>query len=233
MSESIRQIFFDTETTGIGQGHRILELGAVESIDRVLTGNDFHHIINPERDIDEVAMKIHGITFEKVQDKPTFAEVVEDFLAYIKDAEVIIHNASFDVKMVNYELQLLSQSQGKDYGQLSDYCHITDSLALARKVLKSGKHSLDALCDHYRVDRSGRSFHSALLDCSLLFQVYVGLTSGQKELFAENKKQNNHQDYQEKPLADYQGIDLPHVVVLPQEQQRHEEFIRQLALKGS
>lgn len=229
--ENSRKIFFDTETTGIGQGHRIIELGAVEAIERKLTGHDFHRIINPQREIDEVAMNIHGITQEIVQDKPLFADIVDDFLDYIRGAEVIIHNATFDVKMVDYELQLLSERQSKKYGQLSDYCHIVDSLAVARKVVKSGKHSLDALCDRYRIDRSQRTKHSAVLDCSLLFHVYIGLTSGQGELFAEGQRMQGSAKSNQ-PRRDYRQIKLPSVVVSKQEIKLHQAFMKKFKLEG-
>ena len=221
----VRQIFFDTETTGIGSGHRILELGAVESIDRELTGNNFHRLINPQREIDEDAINIHGITHEMVHDKPLFSAVVEEFLAYIEDAEVIIHNASFDVKMVNNELNILSKEHDKNYGQFSHYCQISDSLELARKVVKSGKRNLDALCDYFHIDRSERTTHSAVLDCELLFRVYIALTSGQKELFVEEAKVANSAE-SEKPLADYRGLELPMAIVSAAEKELHQAFIK-------
>jgi DNA polymerase-3 subunit epsilon len=224
MDKPLRQIFFDTETTGIGRDHRILELGAVEAIDRQMTENTFHRLINPQRTIDEDAMKIHNITFEIIQDKPIFAEVVDDFIDYIKDAEIIIHNAPFDVGMINNEFNLLSKESEKNYGQLSDYCKITDSLEMARKIIKSGKRSLDALCDRFHIDRSERTVHSAVTDCKLLFHVYTALTSGQQELFIKKAKKKNKQQTLG-PIEDYSHLKLPTVTVSEQELKLHEGFV--------
>lgn len=223
MKKKHRQIFLDTETTGIGIGHRILELGAIESIDRKLTGNDFHYIIDPQREIEETSMNIHGITYDIVHGKPLFADIVDEFLDYVRAAELIIHNAPFDIKMLDYELQLLSKKQSKKYGKMIDYCQITDSLLLSRKVFKKGKHSLDALCYRYRIDRRRRLKHSALLDCSLLFEVYINLTNGQIELFNKDSLKKNKEKIN--PKRDYRKINLPEVVVSQEEESSHQNFM--------
>lgn len=176
----MRQIILDTETTGLepGEGHRIIEIGCIEIVNRRITGNTFHQYIQPERDIDAGAAAVHGITNEKLRDKPLFAAIVDDLLAFVRDAEVIIHNAPFDVGFLNAELGRL----GSDYGKFNDHCRVTDTLALARKLHPGQKNSLDALCKRYSVDNSGRDLHGALLDSQLLAEVFLAMTGGQSAL---------------------------------------------------
>ncbi|MCW7552536.1 DNA polymerase III subunit epsilon [Endozoicomonas gorgoniicola] len=175
-----RQIVMDTETTGIDpkSGHRIVEIGCVEMIDRKLTGNTFHVYINPEREMDAEVIAVHGITNEFVKDKPLFNEVADDFLAFIKDSEMIAHNATFDVNFLNHEFKRLRRGLGK----VEDYCTITDSLELARKKHPGQKNNLDALCKRYFIDNSSRVFHGALLDSEILAEVYLAMTGGQTSL---------------------------------------------------
>ncbi|MGI9282999.1 MAG: DNA polymerase III subunit epsilon [Endozoicomonas sp.] len=175
-----RQIIMDTETTGIdpSQGHRIVEIGCVEMIDRKLTGNTYHVYINPERHMDDEVIQIHGITNEFVQDKPLFASVAKDFLEFIKGAELIAHNAPFDVNFLNHELKWLDTA----LGQVEDYSKITDSLVMARKKHPGQKNNLDALCKRYFIDNSARTFHGALLDSEILAEVYLAMTGGQTSL---------------------------------------------------
>ncbi|WP_257255639.1 MULTISPECIES: DNA polymerase III subunit epsilon [unclassified Endozoicomonas] len=175
-----RQIIMDTETTGIdpSQGHRIVEIGCVEMIDRKLTGNTYHVYINPERHMDDEVIQVHGITNEFVRDKPLFAAVAKDFLDFIKDAELIAHNAPFDVNFLNHELKWLDPG----LGQVEDYSKITDSLAIARKKHPGQKNNLDALCKRYFIDNSARTFHGALLDSEILAEVYLAMTGGQTSL---------------------------------------------------
>ncbi len=179
----MRQIIIDTETTGLStdEGHRIIEIGAVEMINRRLTGNHFHYYINPQRDIDEGALQVHGITQEFLADKPLFAEIAEKFLAYIQDAELVIHNAAFDTGFLNVELQKIS----KNYPFLQDQCRIIDTLMLARQRHPGQRNSLDALCKRYNVDNSTRELHGALLDAQLLARVYLAMTGGQATLFGD------------------------------------------------
>ncbi len=176
----MRQIVLDTETTGLepAQGHRIIEIGCVEMQRRRLTGNTYHQYLQPEREIDDGAVEVHGITNEFLADKPRFADVVDDFLDYIRGAELIIHNAPFDVGFLNHELRLL----GGEYGQLSDYCTVRDTLVMAREMHPGQRNSLDALCKRYSVDNSRRDVHGALLDSELLAEVYLALTGGQTSL---------------------------------------------------
>ena len=176
----MRQIILDTETTGLepSQGHRIIEIGCVELINRRMTENRYHQYINPEREIDEGAIEVHGITNEFLADKPVFADVAEDFLKFIRGAELIIHNAPFDVGFINHELQLLDdQAQPVD-----SFCSILDTLTLARNMHPGQKNNLDALCKRYEIDNSARDLHGALLDAEILAEVYLAMTGGQVRL---------------------------------------------------
>ncbi len=172
-----RQIILDTETTGLEpqQGHRIIEIGCVELVNRKLTGRHFHHYINPQRDIDEGAQAVHGISAEFLADKPVFAQLGEAFLDFVKGAELIIHNAPFDVGFINHEFNLLD----KGFGRLEDHCSIVDTLAMARHRHPGQKNNLDALCKRYEIDNSHRELHGALLDAEILADVYLAMTGGQ------------------------------------------------------
>ncbi len=174
----MRQIFLDTETTGLEpeQGHRIIEVACVEMVNRKLTGKHFHRYINPERDIDEGAVEIHGLTKEFLSDKPVFEKIVDDFLAFVGDAELIIHNAPFDVGFINHEFNLLTRS---DLKLITDHCQVIDTLVMARQKHPGQKNSLDALCRRYEVDNSHRELHGALLDAEILAEVYLRMTGGQ------------------------------------------------------
>ena len=176
----MRQIVLDTETTGLepSQGHRIIEIGCVELVNRKLTGNHYHQYLQPDREIDEGAIEVHGISNEFLMDKPVFADAVEDFMSFIKGAELIIHNAPFDVGFINHELKLLD----KKYGRVEEYCTVLDTLTLARKMHPGQKNSLDALCKRYDVDNSHRELHGALLDAEILADVYLLMTGGQTSL---------------------------------------------------
>lgn len=185
----MRQVVLDTETTGleIEQGHRVLELGCVEIIDRKLTRRHLHHYINPERDIDDGALEVHGITREFLADKPTFAEVWEEFLEFVRGAELVIHNASFDVSFLNCEMQMISRKLGK----ITDYCDIVDSLEIARTRHPGQKNNLDALCKRYNIDNSQRELHGALLDAEILADVYLLMTGGQVALGLDDDADGN------------------------------------------
>jgi DNA polymerase III subunit epsilon len=175
----MRQIVLDTETTGleVTSGHRIIELAAVEIINRRPSGTRFHRYINPERDIEFGALEVHGLNLEFLQDKPKFADVAQDFLEFVQDAELIIHNAPFDVGFLNYELGLLN------LGSVADHCGaVTDTLRMARELHPGKRNNLDALCERYLVDNSARTLHGALLDAELLAEVYLSMTRGQETL---------------------------------------------------
>lgn len=179
----MRQVVLDTETTGLepSQGHRIIEIGCVEIVNRRSTGKHFHHYLQPDRDIDAGAVEVHGITTEFLADKPRFAEIVDEFLDFIRGAELIIHNAPFDVGFINHELNQL----GGRYGQLSDHCTVLDTLAHARRLHPGQRNSLDALCKRYTIDNSHRDLHGALLDAEILADVYLAMTGGQASLLLD------------------------------------------------
>ncbi len=180
----IRQIFLDTETTGLEtrDGHRIIEIGCVEMIDRKLTNNNYHQYIKPDRESDEEALAVHGITTEFLSDKPRFDEIAADFLAYVKGAELIIHNAPFDIGFLNYELSLLPEAMVGGIKDLSSICEINDSLVLARQLHPGQRNSLDALCKRYDISNDHRELHGALLDSEILADVYLAMTGGQTAL---------------------------------------------------
>ncbi len=176
----LRQIFLDTETTGleIRDGNRIIEIGCVEMIDRKLTNNNYHQYIKPDRESEEGALAVHGITTEFLSDKPQFEDIAEDFLTYIKGAELIIHNAPFDVGYLNNELSMANASI-KNVATISE---IIDSLVLARQMHPGQRNSLDALCKRYDINNLHRELHGALLDSEILADVYLAMTGGQKTL---------------------------------------------------
>ncbi len=175
----MKKIFLDTETTGLdpNQGHRIIEIAAVEMINRQLSNNQFHVYINPEREIDEAAQEVHGLTLDFLSDKALFQDIAQDFIDFIADSELIIHNAPFDLSFLNMELGRIKKGEVEDYVE-----KVTDSLAMARELRPGQRNNLDALCRHYGVDNSQRNLHGALLDSLLLSEVYIGMTRGQEAL---------------------------------------------------
>ena len=176
----MRQIVLDTETTGLDprQGHRIIEIGALEMIDRQLTGRQFHVYLNPEREIEAGALEVHGITEEFLRDKPRFAEIVDDFLAFADGAELVIHNAPFDVGFIDNELTLT----GHKHASINEVSTVLDTLELAKDLHPGQRNNLDALCKRYEVDNSSRTLHGALLDAEILADVYLAMTGGQVDL---------------------------------------------------
>lgn len=176
----MRQIILDTETTGLepSEGHRIIEVGCVELVDRRFTGNNFHVYINPEREIDAGAIQVHGITNELLADKPRFGELARELRAYLAGAELIIHNAPFDIGFLDHEFSQLSEP----VPPVHEWCSVTDTLVMARELHPGQRNSLDALCQRYEVDNSNRELHGALLDAELLAQVYLAMTGGQSTL---------------------------------------------------
>ncbi len=177
----MRSVVLDTETTGmpVTDGHRIIEIGCVEVIGRRLTGRHYHVYLQPDREVDEGAIAVHGITNEFLTDKPRFREIADEFFEFIKGAQLIIHNAAFDVGFINNEFALLGQ---QDRAELSDHCSILDTLLMARERHPGQRNSLDALCKRYGVDNSGRDLHGALLDAEILADVYLTMTGGQTHL---------------------------------------------------
>jgi DNA polymerase-3 subunit epsilon len=181
-----RQIILDTETTGLepSDGHRIIEIGCVEIINRKFTENDYRCFLNPERDIDIGAMQVHGITLDDLKDKPKFRDVAKDFLEYIRGAELIIHNAPFDVGFLNHELSLIA-ADGNPAVRIESHCTVVDTLKLARTMHPGQKNDLDSLCRRYSVDNTDRTVHGARLDARLLAEVYSAMTGGQAAFFED------------------------------------------------
>ncbi|WP_173633004.1 DNA polymerase III subunit epsilon [Paramixta manurensis] len=203
MSTAItRQIVLDTETTGMNmvgvhyEGHRIIEIGAVEVVNRRLTGNNFHMYLKPDRLVDPEAFGVHGIADEFLADKPTFSEIADEFLDYIRGAELVIHNASFDIGFMDYEFAKLQRGIEKT----ETFCQITDSLLMARKLFPGKRNSLDALCSRYEIDNSKRTLHGALLDAEILAEVFLTMTGGQTSLTfsmeGESEKQGGEETIQ-------------------------------------
>lgn len=180
----MRQIVLDTETTGLEptQGHRIIEIGCVELVNRRKTDNNFHVYLNPEREIEDGAFDVHGISNEFLADKPKFADVAQELIEFLRDSELVIHNAPFDVGFLNAELKKL----GRKWGKIDDYCQVVDTLLLAREKHPGQKNNLDALCKRYEIDNSKRDLHGALLDAQILLDVYLAMTGGQETLLLDD-----------------------------------------------
>ena len=222
----MRQIFLDTETTGLyhAQGHRVIEVAAVEVVNRRLTKHHFHYYLNPDREIDQGAQEVHGISLEFLQDKPRFADIAKELIAFVADAELIMHNAPFDVGFLNAELGLIEQKPIETIA-----AKITDTLKIAKEMRPGQRNSLDALCRHFGIDNSRRTLHGALLDAELLADVYMAMTRGQDSLMMELDKP--HQKNQEATLQNTQ----PLVIKLANQTEisAHEDYLASLAKSGA
>jgi DNA polymerase-3 subunit epsilon len=226
---STRQIVLDTETTGleVTLGHRVIELAGVELVNRRLTGKRFHRYLNPGRDIDPGALEVHGISLEFLQDKPSFVDVVEDFIEFIDGAELIIHNAPFDVGFLDSELGIARKQR------LSSYCaRVTDTLRMARDLHPGKRNSLDALCERYQIDNSGRTLHGALLDAELLAEVYLAMTRGQEALMMDLLPRLHADESDRAPLD---ALDLAVVAASADELAAHQRTLESIdkASKGA
>lgn len=217
----MRQVVVDTETTGLdaSQGHRIIEIACVELVNRRKTNRHYHQYLNPDRDIDDGAFEVHGISNADLQDKPSFGDIAPVFLDFIRDAELIIHNAPFDVEFLNSELQLL----GPEWGRLEDYCTVTDSLILARERHPGQKNNLDALCTRYAVDNSQRDLHGALLDAQLLLEVYLAMTGGQVTLSLDEEEDSTGVVLPQAAAADGERTPLRRIQPDAAELRAHQE----------
>ena len=219
----MRQIVLDTETTGLSAetGDRIIEIGCVELVARKLTGRNLHFYLNPERDSHEDALKVHGISNEFLRDKPKFAAVVDELMDYLSGAEIIIHNAPFDVGFLNKELELLGKPPLKTF-----VSGVIDSLAMAKEMFPGKRNSLDALCDRLEVDNSSRTLHGALLDAELLADVYINMTRGQEALIMDTVevKASSGQALR----VDLSGLQLPVLTANEQEMGAHEDVLAQI-----
>ena len=225
----MRQIVLDTETTGleVSDGHRIIEIGAVEIVNRSLTGNVYHQYLNPERAIDEGAQEVHGISIESLQDKPKFNEVSEDFIEFIRGGELIIHNAAFDIGFLEAELKLIDAPYKRLEGEVCPA--VTDSLKMARKLHPGQRNNLDALCKRYMIDNTQRELHGALLDAQILADVYLAMTGGQVSM---SLTANGAEALAKPGQADNTGRqqhDLLVTVVADDELQAHQDFLSYIA----
>ena len=223
----MRQVVLDTETTGLEpeRGHRVVEVGAVEVVDRRF-GKRYHCYIRPDREVDDAAFEVHGLSDEFLADKPQFGEIAAELIRFIEGAELIIHNAPFDVSFLDYELSLLPDGHPK---RIADICTVTDSMVMARHKHPGQKNGLDALCRRYDVDNSGRDLHGALLDAELLADVFLAMTGGQGSLFASDEPAEDVADIVRLPL------DRPKVPVLratPEELAAHEAYLDMLDEKS-
>ena len=220
---AMRQIVLDTETTGLSAegGDRIIEIGCVELLNRKLTGNNKHFYLNPGRYSHEDALKVHGISNEFLRDKPKFAEVADELLDYLQGAEIIIHNAAFDVGFLNKELELIDKPA---FASFVD--SVTDTLRMAKEMYPGKRNSLDALCDRLGVDNSGRTLHGALLDAELLADVYINLTRGQDALLIDVSAQDAGGAVAVR--VDLSRFDLPVIAANDQESAAHEDVLKQL-----
>jgi DNA polymerase-3 subunit epsilon len=223
----MRQIVLDTETTGLepSQGHKIIEIGCVEMINRRLTGNNYHQYLQPDREIDEGAQAVHGISNEFLADKPRFTDIIRDFIEYLDGAELIIHNAPFDVGFIDHEFKLA----GAEYGRVDSYCTVIDTLVMARKMRPGKKNNLDVLCKEYDVNNAHRELHGALLDAELLAEVYLHMTGGQSALSLDTEEVSSNSDGNisvKKLSADRKPIRI--ITADQDELQAHQAFIEKM-----
>jgi DNA polymerase-3 subunit epsilon len=222
----MRQIFLDTETTGLyhAQGHRVIEIAAVEVVNRRLTKQHFHYYLNPDREIDQGAQEVHGISLEFLQDKPRFPDIVNELLNFIADAELIMHNAPFDVGFLNCELGLIEQKPLE-----SIVAKVTDTLKIAKEMRPGQRNSLDALCRHFGIDNSKRTLHGALLDAELLADVYMAMTRGQDSLMISMDQPQTTQTVEPKAAFNQAGIVM---LANANELEAHEAYLAALNKSG-
>ncbi len=227
----MRQIVLDTETTGLStaQGHRIIEIGCLELINRRITGREYHRFLNPERDIDEGAERIHGISRADLEGQPLFADIADELLKFLKDSELVIHNAEFDVGFIEHELRLMEHPKP----HITDHSMVLDTLGLARKLHPGQRNSLDALCKRYDVDASRRDVHGALIDAELLAKVYLAMTGGQAALSLDEGTDDLSRVFEE--TANQTRCDDLNLVVVTaskEEAAAHEAFLEKMRASG-
>ena len=238
----MRQIVLDTETTGLStaQGHRIIEIGCLELVNRRLTGRDFHRFLNPDRDIDAGAEAVHGISRADLETEPRFSEIADEFLEFIKDAQLIIHNATFDVGFLNHELKLMKHKQPK----IEDHATVLDTLPLARQMHPGQRNSLDALCKRYEVDATKRDVHGALIDSELLANVYLAMTGGQTALLLDEELGDGFVDpdvaghhavdsESDSAAGNTPVIDLPVIKASAEEAAAHDAMLEKIRKSGA
>jgi DNA polymerase-3 subunit epsilon len=224
----MRQIILDTETTGIDplQGHRLIEIGCLELVNRKLTKRSFHHYLNPQREVEEEAFRVHGLSTQFLSDKPLFADIAEDFIEFVKGAELIIHNAPFDIGFINNELRLLQRG----YAPVTDYCTVLDTLVMARQKHPGQKNNLDALARRYGADQRDRTYHGALLDSEILADIYLAMTGGQVGLALGQEENDGGGEQRSEGLRrlSAQRIPLPVIAASDEELARHEAKLKAL-----
>lgn len=226
----MRQIVLDTETTGLepAAGHRVIEIGCVELVNRRPTQNRFHRYINPEREVDRGALEVHGIENEFLATQPKFAEVAREFLEFVQGAELVIHNADFDVEFLNHEFRRLPEMPC----EIRDRCGVLDTLALARRLHPGQRNSLDALAKRYGVDNSKRELHGALLDAQILADIYLAMTGGQVALSLESDAPRTVVTGMGPVVLDRRGLDLVVVHATAEEEQAHAAMLASMAKRG-
>jgi len=228
----MRQIVLDTETTGLStsHGHRIIEIGCIELVNRRLTGREFHRFLNPDREIDEGAEAVHGISRSDLETAPRFPEIVDDLLDFLKDAELVIHNAEFDVGFLEHELQLMQHAQPK----ITHHATVLDTLKVARQMHPGQRNSLDALCKRYEVDASKRDVHGALIDAELLARVYLAMTGGQTALSLDADVEQAARSVQASIGAQRDGdLNLAVIRASADEVASHEEMLENIRKSGA
>ncbi len=219
----MREIVLDTETTGLDprQGHRIIEIGAIEMYNKVHTGKSFHYYINPERQVPFEAFQIHGISTEYLQDKPKFIEIADEFIKFVEGGKLVIHNATFDMNFLNYELGLLNMPS-------LDYATVIDTLPMARRMFPGQRNNLDALCKRFRIDNSNRQYHGALKDANLLLEVYIELTGGRQTKLALDKNESEEFQLSGKSKNSYSNMDFRITKPTEDEVILHKEFMKKI-----
>jgi DNA polymerase-3 subunit epsilon len=226
----MRQIVLDTETTGLepGAGHRIIEIGCVELVNRKPTQNRFHRYINPEREVDRGALEVHGIENDFLATQPKFAEVAAELIEFVNGAELVIHNADFDIEFLNHELRRLPSLPQ----EIRSRCGVLDTLALARQMHPGQRNTLDALAKRYNVDNSKRELHGALLDAQILADVYLAMTGGQVSLSLDSEPARAADSHPVELRLDRHGLVLPVLQATPEEERAHEAMLALMAKKG-
>lgn len=228
----MRQIILDTETTGISvdEGHRIIEIGCLEMVNRRLTGKQFQYYLNPQREVEAGALAVHGITNEFLLNKPLFSDIAQELVEFIGGAELIIHNAPFDVSFLDHELNLTRNN----YKKIKDYCSVIDTLKLARQIHVGQRNSLDALCKRYGIDNSKRDLHGALMDAHLLAQVYLAMTGGQGSFFDQSESEGVAGKKSDEVVASAPLHEHELIVVKANEAELslHEQYLELMKKKG-
>lgn len=228
----MRQVVLDTETTGltVGQGHRIIEIGCLELVNRRLTGREYHRFLNPEREIDEGAERVHGINIADLAGQPRFADIADELIDFLRDSELVIHNAEFDVGFLEYELELIKHPRPS----IADHATVLDTLSLARELHPGQRNSLDALCKRYAIDASQREVHGALIDAELLARVYLAMTGGQAALSLDEDEADVIRVVDRTVARDRRpGLDLTVVRPSDEEAAAHEALLDKMQQAGA